>query len=221
MVLASPPDPAFALSEVIFGGGAESGAFVFWADTLGAAQEIVYRAGLLDETASPGTTFDLFPFEPQRPLDPAVSETLQLSACAVDEATFACDPTRTAGRAGQPSVLSDPGIRGLVYAVWRDTRNGVGNIRYTRSDLGVRQTAPQLSTLCSDPDMTRVHVSWTPSLSCLSAQGAAGERHRRFYVYYGTDPAGPYLNAANPIEVPGANSFGRSRTAIRFSGVHA
>jgi hypothetical protein len=172
-------------------GGSPAPVFLAWTDMPGlAGSEIFVRGGRLDGDLDPGVDLDTFPFAPVRPLDTSVSTNGQLSACAHDEATGACTPTRTRGRAHRPAA-DDDGTD--VHVAWIDDRTGAPQPWYTRSDQEVAPPAPSLAVSCPTPATRRVTVTFPQVATCRSSPLAA-EKLLRYLVYYGQVAGGPYEN---------------------------
>lgn len=169
-------------------------AYVFWADSRLGARELFYRGGRMRAT---GPDMSVFPIPALRDLDPRVSADTLLSACEVDEATLDCASSRAAGDASSPASLED---FDQVYVAWADSRDGASNIYFKRTDRQVRLDDIVLVPRCVSPSATELVVSFAPPRSCTDAFPTP-ERVRRYLVYHGTDPGGPYANAAAPIDV--------------------
>jgi hypothetical protein len=163
-------------------------AWTFWEEMLG-ANEIYCRAGTFDTTAATVVDFDTFPYGPDRPLDTTVSDERLLTACVFNEATYGCDSVRTAGEARDVAATD---TLGAVHVVWIDTRSGATEVFYKATKYWASSTNSTLATDCATPTEAFIDVSFDLAWDCDI---------RRYLVYYGTDPEGPYDNAAAPIVV--------------------
>jgi len=130
-----------------------------------------------------------------------VSENRQLTGCALDDTTLRCVPDRAVGEASQPSAAARPKTQEGVFLVWRDTREGVGNIFFKRTDLLGDQEPPELAWYCTDALTAGLRVLWRPEDACVGGKSGA-ERIVRYHIYHGDDPGGPYANAGTPVIVP-------------------
>jgi hypothetical protein len=171
-------------------------AWIAWQDSRFGAREIAYRAGMLDHLAPDVIDLTRFPYAPVRPLDSAVSEDRQLSHCVFDAATFDCPPTRTTGDA--LDVELDANEFG-IYAVWSDSRDGNREIYFKRTDRFVSNQPPRLTAGCGPLGDAWVDVEFDLVDTCTSA--LSSEKMGRYLIYYGTNPGGPFMNAAAPIGV--------------------
>lgn len=187
--------------------------WIAWHDARSGIREIVSRAGILDEIATPPFDASLYPIAPARPLDTAVSADVQLSHCAVDEATLLCPTTRMVGMASDPSI--DANEMG-VFMAWSDTRDGNAEIYFKRVDTFVSANAPLLSTGCDPSGTAHVDVTFTLNPSCPTP--FAGERMLRYLIYWRDDASGGYANAASPLIVMAADEPGPTATR-RITGL--
>jgi len=177
-------------------GGEPSPFFLVWTDGGPGGYDLFYRAGLLDPVRDPPIDLSRFPLGPDRPTDPVVSTNLLLTACDYDEATGDCITNRAAGRAVKAAM--DDGW-GYLWVAWIDDRNGREEVWFKRTDYQIEQVPdPTLSTSCPAPNAARITVEWALHAGCVRP---TPERLERYLVYYGTDPGGPYLNAATPIVI--------------------
>jgi len=165
-----------------------------WTDASPGGHDLYYRAGLMDAARSGPIDLDAIPFLARRPQDPAASTNQQLTGCSWDEGSWTCVPDRPAGRAVRAAMDED---HRDVYLAWVDDRNGQPELWFKRTDDVATQPFVTLSGSCPTPDTRRITASWSPS-RCASP---FHEKVALYPVYYGTDPGGPYLNAASPIVV--------------------
>ena len=186
-------EPAVTLS---FQGDRPTPAWIAWQDSRFGAREIAYRAGVLDRSAPDVIDFSSFPIAPVRPLDPAASRDFQLSHCVLDPATFQCPTTRAIGDA--VDVELDANEFG-TYAVWSDSRDGNREIYFKRTDRAVRSQPPRLTAGCGPSGDAWVDVEFDLLDTCTAS--LQSEKMGRYLIYYGTNPGGPFLNAAAPMEV--------------------
>jgi len=187
--------------------------WVGWHDDRLGWLEIHQRGGVLSPLNPVAIDFTTYPIPPVRSNDPALSVISPLTHCTVDAATFDCLPDRTAGDALDIEFVSD---MESVHAVWSDSRDGARNIYYKRTDEEVWILAPRLATGCSALDTAFIDATFDLISCCPRPHG--NERMGRYLVYYGTDPGGPYLNAASPIEVLHDPALG-SQATVRIDGL--
>jgi hypothetical protein len=188
-------------------------AWLAWESSAQAPSEISYRGGMLERSAADVIDFARFPYAAARALDPAVSEDFQLTHCAFEPATFDCIPARTAGVALDIELDAN---EFATYAVWSDTRDGQAEIYLKRTDRSVFNTPPRLSTGCGPLGDAWIDVAMDQVVTC--PRPFAGERMTRYLVFHGTDPGGPYANAASPIELMHDPALGPTLT-VRITGL--
>lgn len=171
-------------------------AWVGWTDSATGQREIHARGGLLDPTAPTFLDHSRFPIPAMRSLDPVVSRAFQLTACAFDEATFDCLPSRTWGDA---NVASFGANETGTYAVWSDTRDGNYEIYFKRTDGWISLGAPRLATGCSPDGSAWIDATFDQPPSC--ATRGAIEKMLRYRVYWSTQAGGPYDMVRGPVEI--------------------
>jgi len=209
---AGPGDAAGSISlalvpTVLNSGGRGAKGFLFWDAPRDGAREVYYRGFLLDQERATVRDFTAHPYEPVRPLDPVDSTALPLSACVVEESTFDCLPDRTAGEAGQVTAWGQRIENTFpppenVYVAWRDTREGTGNIWFTRSDTHTYTQWERRETWCADDGTASIRAMVHAPGNCDWGFFSWPERPRNLRVYHGTQAGGPYVNADDPIEFP-------------------
>jgi hypothetical protein len=187
--------------------------YVFWEDTRFGPREIVGRSGRLDPAAADVIDLGRPRFDPVRLLDPTTSTDFQLTHCVFDPVTFACDPARTVGDAREVASASD---MATTYVVWSDTRDGHPEIYFKRDDWWVSMAPARLATGCSAPGIAYINATFDVVPTCANTNNP--DRLIRYLVYYGTDPGGPFLNAANPVVIPQSPLLGATVT-VRLDGL--
>jgi len=197
-------EEGLALS-VLDGGGAGEPApvFLFWTEPVGAATEILSRAGTLEADGALPIDLDAYPFPPTRPTDPALSTNLALTACAYEEATGGCLSSRAAGSARR--AVSDE-EEGDVFAAWIDDRSGTASVWFKRTDREVEPPEPVVQAFCPTPDTRAAAVSFRqlkPYRYDRDRNQMVPEKVIRYLVYYGRDPGGPYENTDRDGSDPG------------------
>jgi hypothetical protein len=196
--------------SVLPAGPAAAEAWVAWQDSRFGAREIACRGAWLDQAAADPVDLGRFPYAPARPADVAVAGDMQLSHCVFDEATSGCGPTRVAGEAGDVEIDSN---EIATWAAWSDTRDGNHEIYVKRTDRRVARVVPELLAGCGVSGDAWIDVRFDPLTACPDAQ----ERMVRYSVYYGTDPGGPFLDAATPIVV--MHDAATTPTTVRLAGL--
>jgi len=191
-------------------GGDPAPVLAFWGDPSG---EIAAQGGRLEQGAATPVDFSLPAFAALRPGDPTVSAREPLTACAVDDAVGACVATRTAGRALRPAVADGAGV---VFLAFLDDRRGPLEPWWKRTDRSVAAVAAATSADCSAavPGRAQITVSFSPVADCRSAFGP-DEHLRRYLVYYGSDPGGPFENT----DLTGADPFVPDTIVIEDDGL--
>jgi len=189
-------DNTLALSVHTLGPGGRTPMFLVSMDGFGGFADLFYRGGLLDLAATPSIDLDTFPFPAVRPTDPVASTKIQLTACSWDEVTGDCVGNRTAGRAARPAVDE---ADGNLFLAWVDDRSGGPEIWFKRTDRTAGCLTAGLTAACSSWDSSRITVEWSPIPECCACLDV--EKMERYLVHYGTDPVGPYDNAASPLVV--------------------
>ncbi len=196
---ALPPSPLAEPSVALvnqFGDAPRPAWFAWTADRAG-TPDIASRAGHLDALASPWLDLSRYPIPPVRPFDSAASADVLLTHCAFDDATRTFPSSRAAGQASQ--VALDANEFG-TFAVWTDTRDGNPEVYFKRTDTFVSARQPGLAAGCGPLGDAFIDVTFDSLPSC--PQPMAGERMARYFIFWRTDPAAGYDNAASPVIVP-------------------
>jgi len=89
-------------------------------------------------------------------------------------------------------------------------------VYFKRNDRTATMNPARLEAKYSAPGVAHIDATFDVVASCPTP--LAGERMQRYLVYYGTDPGGPFLNAANPIVVNHSPLLGPTVT-VRLDGL--
>lgn len=192
-------------NEIILesGFGEPAPAWAFWSDQVGPFLEIVGRAGLMDASLSPALDTATYPIPPTRPQDTTVSTVRQITHCRFDPTDFGCIATRPAGLAQDMAGADDSWAGGggaANHLAWIDTRTGDTEVFYKRTDTFSAAAFPQITPSCATSIRAQAALEILPPAMCGS-NFPYTEKILTYEIYYGTDPGGPYLNAASPIVI--------------------
>ena len=182
--------PALSIMPRTGGIMGDAPVFLFWENPGLDDPEVYYRGGILGVVS--GINLDRYPIPPARSLDPDVSTNLQLTYCDYNELTGGCEAARPPSGGSAHTVASDEDMM-AVYVVWLDTREDGTSVWFKRTDLYVSSTPVGLTTECTPPAGARITASWSPLPSC-GDNHFIQEKMLRYFVYYRTDPGGPYIN---------------------------
>lgn len=158
----------------------------FWSDLNNPAQsEIYYRAGVLDESATPQINPNLFPINPPG----GVSANTQLTGIAPPRpANSHPDAPAADAQSTYPPCNAD-----TAFVVFQDNRSGNYDIFFKRLDTCLTDSSFTVTAPLCLPQDGSLDAHW-PQKQCPTAT----ERLASIKVYYATVSGGPYTLGASP-----------------------